>query len=375
MVKETFSATFLLERGIEHLQQKRYAEGMTLFSLVGECFTPEEMHLVTSLDRLVEEHAKYSQLQQKLQHLSDQLTEVQGELKTCNHALDVLRSILLTEMQNEHSAPKTEHVHQQLRSIAAEDKATKPTLYAICLGPFEVRRMGTPIAICSNRNGQAILRYLIAKPDHSATTDTLMDILWPDDPEEVALRKLHVTMSILRRSLQGDNASQEKYILHKHGVYQLNPSIPLRTDAEEFLHLYSMGRKEGGEAAIYYYEKACPLYTRPFLLEDLYMDWSFPMREHLRQVHLEICSSLTSHYFEKRSYETAGQWANMIIGENPCDEPAYRQLMRIYALAGKRDDAIRQFQRCQQILREELNLTPMPETVALHQAIIRGELG
>src|SRR5438552_13964909 len=149
MVKENFSATFLLERGIEHLQQKRYAEGMTLFTLVGECFTPEKMHLATSLDRLIEEHAKYSQIQQKLQKLSDQLIEVQGELNTCNHTLDVLRSILLTETQSEHSAPATEHVHQQLRSMAAEDKANNPTLYAICLGPFEVRRMGTPIAICS----------------------------------------------------------------------------------------------------------------------------------------------------------------------------------------------------------------------------------
>jgi len=202
-----------------------------------------------------------------------------------------------------------------------------------------------------------------------------MNMLWPDDSEEVALRKLHVTMSILRRSLHEGCDPQEKYILHRHGVYQLNPSIPLRTDAEEFLHLYNMGRKERGEAAVYYYEKACPLYTRPFLMEDLYMDWSFPLREQLRQIHLEICSTLASHYFEKRSYETAGHWAAMIIGENPCDEPAYRQLMRIYALAGRRDDAIRQYQRCQQILRDELSLEPMSETVTLYHAIMHGELG
>ena len=372
MVKETFSVTFLLERGIEHFQQKHYAESMSLLTLVSEYFTPEQIHLASSLDMLIEEHTKYATLQQKLQKLIDQFMEVQDELKTCNDTLGVLQSILLAEMQRDHSSQTPDHVQQRQRP--KEDRTVNPMLYAVCLGPFELRRQGTPIVICSNRNGQAILRYLIARPDHSATTDTLMDILWPDDSEEVALRKLHVTMSILRRSLQIDHDSQEKYILHKHGVYQLNPAIPLHTDAEEFLHLYHMGRKESGEAAAYYYEKACPLYTRPFLMEDLYMDWSFPMREQLRQIHLEICSSLTSHYFEKRSYETAAQWAAMTLSENPCDEQAYRQLMRIYALAGRRDDAMRQYQRCQQILRDELNLEPMPETVALYQTIIRGEL-
>jgi DNA-binding SARP family transcriptional activator len=374
MIKENFSVTFLLERGIEHFQQKQYAEGMTLFTLVGECFTPEQTHLAGSLDMLIEEYARYSEVQQKMQELIDQFVEAQDELRACNNTLSVLHSMLLKEMQGGRSSHTSDRVHQNPRQSSHEDRAANPTLYAVCLGPFEVRRLGSPIALCSNRNGQAILRYLIARPDHSATTDTLMNILWPDDIEEVALRKLHVTMSILRRSLQTGYDSQEKYILHKHGIYQLNPSIPLRTDFEEFLRLYTLGRKEGGEAAVYYYEKACPLYTRPFLMEDLYMDWSFPLREQLRQIHLEICSTLTSHYFEKRAYETSGQWATMIIGENPCDEPAYRQLMRIYTLAGRRDDAIRQYQRCQQVLRDELNLAPMPETVTLYKAILRGEL-
>nr|MBA2393839.1 winged helix-turn-helix domain-containing protein [Ktedonobacteraceae bacterium] len=333
-----------------------------------------QTHLAGSLDMLIEEYARYSEVQQKMQELIDQFVEMQDELRACNNTLSTLRSMLLTEMQVERSLPTSHRVHQNVRQSSQEDRAANPTLYAVCLGPFEVRRLGSPITLCSNRNGQAILRYLIARPDHSATTDTLMNILWPDDIEEVALRKLHVTMSILRRSLQTGYDVQEKYILHKHGIYQLNPAIPLRTDFEEFLRLYTLGRKEGGEAAAYYYEKACPLYTRPFLMEDLYMDWSFPLREQLRQIHLEICSTLTSHYFGKRAYETAGQWAAMILGENPCDEPAYRQLMRIYALAGRRDDAIRQYQRCQQVLRDELNLAPMPETVTLYKTILRGEL-
>src|SRR5450432_4725025 len=99
MIKENFSVAFLLERGIEHFQQKQYAEGMTLFTLVGECFTPGQTHLAGSLDLLIEEYARYSEVQQKMQELIDQFVEMQDELRACNSTLSVLRSMLLNEMQ------------------------------------------------------------------------------------------------------------------------------------------------------------------------------------------------------------------------------------------------------------------------------------
>jgi DNA-binding SARP family transcriptional activator len=109
-------------------------------------------------------------------------------------------------------------------------------------------------------------------------------------------------------------------------------------------------------------------------MEDLYADWSFPRREQLRQIRREMCSALATHYLETRSYEQASRWGTAIIEENCCDEVAYQQLMRIYALQGRRNAALQLYQRCQQALIEELGIQPMPETMALYQAIISGEL-
>jgi DNA-binding SARP family transcriptional activator len=109
-------------------------------------------------------------------------------------------------------------------------------------------------------------------------------------------------------------------------------------------------------------------------MEDLYADWSFPRREQLRQIHREMCSALATHYLQTHSHEKAARWGTAIIEENRCDEAAYQQLMRIYALEGRRNDALQMYQRCQQVLVQELGMQPMPETVALYQAIISGEL-
>jgi DNA-binding SARP family transcriptional activator len=366
--------TLLLERGIEYFQQEHYAEGMALLTLAGEHLAPDQEQLASLLEMVRREYAKYSRLRQTLQEVSTQFIEVHAELNASIVTFGALRSMLLAEIDRFPAPRVSEYTYHSMEQASVECDSADPSLYAICFGPFELRRLGAPITLCSNYNGQAALRYLIAQPDHSATADTLMALLWPEDPPDVALRKLHVTISLLRRSLQTGCVLQVNYVLHKHGIYQLNPSVPLHSDVEEFLGLYNVGRKIGGDVAVCHYERACSLYTRPFLWEDLYADWSFSQREQLRQTYLGMCSTLVAHYLEKHSHETAALWATAIIGENPCDEAAYRQLMRIHTMQGRRHDALRQYQRCQQVLQEELNLRPMPETVALYQAIIRGEL-
>jgi DNA-binding SARP family transcriptional activator len=370
-IPEAVSVTSLIERAIEYFQHKHYSEGLALLTLVGEHLTAHRMHLTTSLEVLRQECAKYSQLQQTLQEVSARVSEVHAALQASTATLSSLRSTLLIETNSEHISYQPGYA---LKQAHVEDDTANPPLYAICLGPFEVRHLGVPLVLCSNRNGQAILRYLVAQSDHRATVDTLMDLFWPNDSTEVALGKLQVTVSILRHSLQSEHNLRGRYILCKQGVYQLNPAVAWNSDVEEFLALYNAGRKASGNAVASYYEKACLLYTRPFLMEDLYADWSFPRREQLRQIRREMCSALATHYLETGCYEQASRWATAIIEENRCDEAAYQQLMRIYVLEGRRNDALQVYQRCQQALLQELGMQPLPETVALYQAIINGEL-
>lgn len=371
---EPLSLMFLFEQGLEYIRQERYIEGITLLTVVGEHLPPDQIHLVNLLAPLRQECAKYSHIQQTLQEMNDSFVEVYTEIKASIATLTTLRSRLLIETNSGYTLHRLGQTYHSLEQVPVEEDGANPTLYAVCFGPFELSYLGVSIALCSNRNAQALLRYLIAQTDHSATTDTLMALFWPEDPADVALHKLYVTVSILRRALQTGSNLQGKYILYKHGIYQLDPSVPLHSDVEEFLTLYKAGHNVTRDAAASYYERACSLYIRPFLLEDRYADWSFTQREQLRQTYLDMCSTLASYYLETRSFEVAARWTTAIIGEDSCDEAAHRQMMRIYTLVGRRNDALRQYQRCQQVLQTELNLQPMPETVSLYQAILCNEL-
>ncbi|HLZ57014.1 MAG TPA: BTAD domain-containing putative transcriptional regulator [Ktedonosporobacter sp.] len=366
---ETLSQARILELIADPFEQAKLLDLLSMFSSVGQRGAVDPSYVTALYEQVEQEYNRYSHIQQKIQELLTLFKEINAEITLSLSTTQEAPSRLVQE-----TAGLVGEEDRIAQPIFSEQYIDSPALYTVCFGSFTVYHQGVPIKLCSNRNGQAILRFLIAQPDHCASADTLMDLLWPEDPTDVALRKLHVTLSILRNCLRARCSPYDNAILYRHGIYQLNPAITLHSDVEEFLTLYYAGQKASGEVAISYFEKACALYTRPFLMEDLYADWSFSRREQLRQVHLNMSTTLSSHYLKIYCYDTAAHWALEIIKENPCDESAHRQLMRIYAIEGRRNDALRQYQHCQRLLHEELNLPPMPETKALYHAIQRGDL-
>jgi DNA-binding SARP family transcriptional activator len=237
-----------------------------------------------------------------------------------------------------------------------------------------VKRLGRPVVLCSNRTGQTILRYLAAQTEHCATSVTLMTLLWPEDEPEVVQPRLHTAICALRRSLNHGYTCEPGYgyIVCKNRTYSLNTAILIQTDVDQFLHFYQAGRQTN-EERVAHYEKACHLYTGPFIPEDKYADWSFLQREHLSRIYIDMCRTLTDHYLKVKSYEDAEKWATAVLKENQCDELAHRQLIQVYAAQGRRSEALQQYQRCERILREELAVQPLPETVLVVQMMLKSD--
>lgn len=372
---ETEEQKFLPITGSELPPLSLTYPNIELYALMQECAQYQLIQKELS-EAIAGSTRLYTVMQEKIDSITSLLKALLMEHYGTNHAL--------AEEQVQHTATASA-VPALAELLTEKSRASSPatvkedsplTFSATCLRPFAVEIGNKPVELCSNRNGQAILRYLIAQPNHSATTDTLTDILWPEDEAEVSLRKLQVAISILRRSLNNSNekAPKDGYILYKQRTYQLNPSIDLRIDVDDFLALHNAGNQADRELAISYYEQACYIYSRPFLIEDLYADWSFIRREQLRQIHIRMCTVIAEHYLATHLYSKAAHWATVIIGENRCDEVAYRLLMKAYALEGRRGEALRQFQHCQEVLLAELGMQPVPETIALYQAIINGEI-
>lgn len=389
---------FLVERGLHSVREGRYTEGAVYFTVAREQLNSDHVSLAAVLDAFTQGHIIYWNAQQSLLEASKRFVQADAEQQTRIATLETLLPALMEEAQAVQArlpvvaqqppkkqppltypaakAPFEDAQRTSLVSTGVVEGDSLPALHITCFGGFAVRRSGLPVALCSNRNGQTILRYLMTQQGHRASVDALMAALWPEEESEIAHHKLQVAVSALRRSLNNgfDCDPGGGYILCKNRVYRLNPAFSLRTDVDEFLAFYQAGQPSNGAGAPAQFEKACQLYTGPFLTEDLYADWSFMRREQLSHLYLSMCSTLAEYYLEAGRYEDTVKWATAILKENQSDEAAHRQLIRAYFALGRRSDALRQFHRCQYILNEELGVQPMLETIELFHTILKGEI-
>lgn len=381
------SVSVIIQRGLDFLLHGKNAEGVTLLAQAHLQLVAGKLQVVALLEAVINACVRYDQAQEALHNASRdyakaelereaQLRNLADALVAADRQVVVTPSPTVSSLISANQRERVEYLPSLAETLAqtSRSQGDLSALSITCFGEFVVYRNGTALKLCRSRNGQAILRYLVAQPGYRATADALMGVLWPDEEPEVARRRLQVAVSSLRCSLNygHDCDPGGGYILCKNQLYQINPSVILRTDVDEFIALYQAGQNVSLPEMISSYEQACRLFRGPFLAEDLYANWSMRRREQLSQVYLTMCSALSRHSLAAGQHEDAARWARAILDENRCDEEAHRQLMRAYAAQGRRGDALRQYYYCEQVLLEELSIAPMPETTQIYQAILLG---
>ena len=73
----------------------------------------------------------------------------------------------------------------------------------------------------------------------------------------------------------------------------------------------------------------------------------------------------------EREPSLAVQYRTELLDLDPFRETAYRQLMQLHAAMGNRAEALRVFERCRTLLRDELGASPSQQTEALFLEILR----
>lgn len=258
--------------------------------------------------------------------------------------------------------------------VAASTVASHPPFAVYCLGQLRVQRSGQAIEDWPSLRGQAIFKYLIAHPRSSVSRDTLMDIFWPEADPEAARRNLHQAIYSLRQTLRSESGAAQ-LVLFENGRYRLNPDLPLWMDAFEFDQRVTAGRRlvqEGHpEEAALEFSFALELYQGDFLEEDEQESWAVPRREALRKSYRETADWLSQYFLDQGDYDAAVSTCDRLLAVDPCHEPAHRRLMQGYHRQGQRTAAIRQYHVCLNSLRDELGVSPSPETQALLTTLAR----
>jgi DNA-binding SARP family transcriptional activator len=105
------------------------------------------------------------------------------------------------------------------------------------------------------------------------------------------------------------------------------------------------------------------------LLANWYVDWCTGPRARLKQIYLILLDKLTQWCEVHGHYEEGLEYGAATLEHDSARERTHRQLMRLHVLAGYRTAALRQYDACTRILREELDVAPAQRTVELYDQI------
>jgi DNA-binding SARP family transcriptional activator len=220
------------------------------------------------------------------------------------------------------------------------------------------------------RRARQVLAVLAARHDRIQSKDALADSVWGDDLPGNHVAALEHYVSVIRRRLQPDGSSANWFIVTRSGGYLFDTSRA----GLDLADLRALIRRLDSLTP------ACPERLRvhadiltlarqlPFP-EDPYAEWAEPVRT---EVQVAAVNALlqTSECALSDDPARSLRLAQEAIDLNPFLESGYRAAMTAAIALDRQDDALRIFERCRQLLDEELGVTPSAELIRLKREVL-----
>ncbi len=250
---------------------------------------------------------------------------------------------------------------------AAEVVAAPASGLAIALlGGFRVTVAGRVVAEedWPLRKARGLVKLLALAPGGRLLREQVYDRLWPELAAPAADNNLRGALHQARHAL-----APVGRIVARGGALVLEATGTLTIDSVAFVA--AAAEAERGRTADAH-RRALDLYTGELLPDELYEDWTIAARDTLRARYLTLLTGLAA------LQEVAGDWSAAIVAlqrvllAEPTHEGAHLGLMRLYALAGRRARALRQWEELRDALRRDLDAAPDPAADALREAIAAG---
>ncbi|HMQ51597.1 MAG TPA: tetratricopeptide repeat protein [Anaerolineae bacterium] len=231
------------------------------------------------------------------------------------------------------------------------------------LGKLQVWRGDEPVEKFVSAKARALLCYL-ALAEQPQSRHVLAGLLWGEDSDENAKLSLRVALSNLRQQLPDALIADRQTVA-------FNRELDYWLDVEAF----EAGLRHEGPDRPETLEQVVELYRGEFLA-DLHVDgapafeeWLLVERERLGMLALGAMQQVAEERLSHGDPAHAVETYQRMLALDPLQESIHCKLMLALAHQGRYTAAMAQYQRCRQILEEELGVEPMPETTELAQRI------
>ena len=230
------------------------------------------------------------------------------------------------------------------------------------LGPLVIERDGCRLGKVPKK-ARALLGYLAAQGGQAVSRERLADLLWPYQGSEQARHSLRNCLLELRKALGPSGA---RHLVADFATCRIED---VAVDLDRFERLSRSPNRPDLQAA-------AELYRGEFLADfdidsEPFQEWLAAERDRTLALICDILQRLTAAQDAAGEADAAIQSGRRLVALDPLSEFGQRALMRAYAHAGRRGEALRQYKSCAETLKRELGVAPDAETQALAHEMAR----
>ena len=218
-----------------------------------------------------------------------------------------------------------------------------------------------------------MLAMLAAEHRRPVSRDELAEELWGEDPPPASDAAIRVLVSKIRGLLGNARAMPGQELLaNAVGCYQLQLSRDDWVDVDAAVAAIRVaeaalaaGNVElaGGEALV------TSMIARRSFLAGLDGPWVSRQRRNLQDLRIRALECLAAVWLQKGDHGQAIRDSETVVEVDPYRESGYRLLMRAHAAAGNRASVLQAYQRCRQVLAEDLGISPARQTESVYREL------
>lgn len=224
---------------------------------------------------------------------------------------------------------------------------------------------------------QELFCFLLINRKRPFTRELLIDLLWSNVSPAKSKKYLRDTLWRLQSECEGQlNLPLDTILVMENEWIYVHPQADVWIDVhileQAFKVAATVPEFDLNDEQMQELATAIRLYTGD-LMEGWYQDWCILEREHLQLIYLSTIDRLMVCFEARHRYEEGILHGLAALRYDWARERTHRRLMRLYYLSGDRTTALRQYQQCRSILKEEFNVQPEPKTAVLYDQICKGQ--
>jgi len=228
------------------------------------------------------------------------------------------------------------------------------------LGNVQIFFNDTNITSLLSGKSLALLSYLSFYRETKHKRNKIVDFLWGNSQDSSAKYNLRYNLWSINKIIK--DQSLEKLIDSVGKELYINPKIDIELDTDNLLKIEKKLNSDEYKIEDIISEKEK---YRELFLEGVYIkecfefnDWVYNKREEFQKIYTTMIKILLEHYQLNDMYNDSIKILKELINLNPYNEENYIQIIKGYLALNNKKNALMYYNKCINIFREELNISP-----------------